>query len=129
MADYITAFQSVVAAITSNDLADEGTAEATEVDNQTPGEIGAWIMVKVNDGAGAHADGWSLYLRASLDDGTTDSDAKTWWIGSGPSPNSGTITRLFRVDRLPDRYTTGVYNQTAATADFTVQVMPDHIES
>lgn len=129
MVDYIRAFQGKVDHIAANDLADNGTSEGAEIDNGVAGELGGWAVVKVNDGTGAHADGWTLYMRGNVDDGTTDSDANTYVVGWGPSPNSGTIIRKFRVDTLPDRYWFGVINETAAAVDFDVDWMPDHIES
>lgn len=129
MANITLGFGTKWDAIAANDLADNGNSLSAARDNSSNGYIGAWIVVKVNDGAGADADGWTLSVLASVDGGTTYSDASTFIHGTGPSPDSGTIIRAFRVDRLPSNYKLNVLNETGAAADFDVDVMEDYFVS
>ncbi len=129
MADIKLGFAGKWDAIAANDLADNGNSLSAARDNSANAYIGAWIVVKVNDGAGAAADGWTLSMTPSVDAGTTYADASTFIVGTGPSPNSGTIVRAFRVDRLPSNYKLNVLNETGAAADFDVDVMEDYFVS
>ena len=113
-------------AIAANDLADNGNSLSAARDNSSNLYIGAWIVVKCDDGAGADADGWTLSMTPSVDGGTTYADASTFIVGTGPSPDSGTIVRAFRIDRLPSNYKLNVLNETGAAADFDVDVMEDY---
>ena len=129
MADIKLGFVAKWDAIAGNDIADDASSLSGARDNSSNGYIGAWIVVKVNDGAGADADGWTLSMTPSVDGGTTYADASTFIIGTGPSPNGGTIVRAFRVDRLPSNYKLNVLNETGAAADFDVDVMEDYFVS
>jgi len=129
MADIKLGFASKWDAIAANDLADNGTSTSSARDNSSNAYIGAWIVVKCDDGTGNDADGWTLSMLVSVDGGTTYNDANTFIIGTGPSPNSGTIIRAFRIDRLPSNYKLSVKNETGAAADFDVDVMEDYIVS
>lgn len=129
MANITQGFVAKWDAIASNDLADNGNVLSAARDNSSNKYIGAWVVVKCNDGIGNDADGWTLSMLASVDAGTTYGDASTLIIGTGPSPNSGTIIRAFRIDRLPSNYKLNVLNETGATADFDVDVMEDYFVS
>ena len=129
MADHKQGFAAKWDAIAANDLADDGNSLSAARDNSSNGYIAALIVVKVDDGAGADADGWTLSMLPSVDGGTTYADANTLIIGTGPSPNSGTIVRSFRVDRLPSNYKLNILNETGAAADFDVDVMEDYFVS
>jgi len=129
MANITLGFVAKWDAIAANDLADDGNSLSAARDNSSNKYIGAWVVVKVNDGAGATAEGWTLSLLPSVDGGTTYADASTFIIGTGPSPDSGTIIRAFRIDRLPSNYKLNVLNETGAAADFDVDVMEDYIVS
>lgn len=129
MADIKLGFAVKWDAIAANDLADNANSLSAARDNSSNAYIAAWIVVKVNDGAGADADGWTLSMTPSVDAGGTYTDANTFIIGTGPSPDSGTIVRAFRVDRLPSNYKLNVLNETGAAADFDVDVMEDYFVS
>ena len=129
MADIKLGFVAKWDAIAANDLADNGNSLSAARDNSSNAYIGAWIVVKCDDGAGNDADGWTLSMTPSVDAGGTYADASTFIVGSGPSPNSGTIVRAFRVDRLPSNYKLNVLNETGNTADFDVDVMEDYFVS
>ena len=116
-------------AIAANDLADNGNSLSAARDNSSNKYIGAWIVVKCNVGVGADADGWTLSMTPSVDGGTTYADASTFIVGTGPSPDSGTIVRAFRVDRLPSNYKLNILNETGGTANFDVDVMEDYFVS
>ena len=129
MSDITLGFATKWDAIAANDLADNGNSLSAAMDNSVNAYIGAWIVVKCNDGAGNDADGWTLSMLPSVDGGTTYADASTFILGTGPSPNSGTIVRAFRIDRLPSNYKLNVLNETGAAADFDVDVMEDYVVS
>lgn len=129
MADIKLGFAGKWDAIAGNDIADNANASSAARDNSVNKYIGAWIVVKCNDGAGADADGWTLSMTPSVDGGGTYVDASTFIIGTGPSPDSGTIIRAFRIDRLPSNYKLNVLNETGAAADFDVDVMEDYFVS
>lgn len=129
MASIKQAFGAKWDAIAANDLADDGTSTSAARDNSSNLYIGAWVVVKCNDGTGADADGWTLSFLVSVDGGTTYNDANTFIVGTGASPNSGTIIRAFRVDRLPSNYKVSVKNESGSTADFDVDVMEDYFTS
>ena len=129
MANITQGFAAKWDAIAGFGLADGGTSTSSARDNSTNAYIGAWVVIKVSNGSGSDADGWSVSLLVSVDGGTTYNDADTFIIGTGPSPASATIVRAFRIDRLPSNYKISVKNDTGASADFEGSVMEDYFVS
>ena len=114
-------------AIATSALADGGTAESSSRDN-SGGEMAAWVIVKCSNGTGSDADGSTLYVRPTLDGGTTYADAVTFIVGTLPSPNSSTVIRAFLITNLPPEYKLGIDNETGAAADYDIDVIEFHVE-
>jgi len=110
-------------AIAANDLADDGSSSSAARVNTTELYLGAWIIVKCDDGAGADADGSTLFFQASVDGGTTYSDTDAHPILTIPSPDSGTIVRHCLLLNLPAHWKLTITNETGNTADYDVDVL------
>lgn len=109
-----TEWDTLETVINNGTIADASTSErASGKDNHTEPYVGC-IWVVSFTGSGNDADGVAVYLRGSLDN-SVFADAETYYLGTCPSPNSATKTRMYYCLMLPPYYKEGIKNDSGAS--------------